>query len=296
MEGHYQPEQFTLPERNDVVVPVREGRFVLQADQEQFKKRVLAPFPADVQSVYMNSWHFNSLSFEPMRAYLARKYVNAPWQTRLEKKLANLLAPCIGTQSGPYINVDAAGIIHTIRGLHDRYTDEEKVMVVKQTIDAVLRHEEQHIRQHIRGDLTQDRSAHETSYKLDAIGQGGGVASRAGVGVSLVLMAAQRVAEVYTTEHVAQQLAHSSAVHDALQSLAQVSSSQPFSTAVDVLALGSAATALGSAGLLCISAKQYPNIPSERDADEQMKPEYFSEHSPLTVSFERDGQPGNSRF
>jgi hypothetical protein len=60
MEGQYKPEQFKLPERNDVVVPVGDGRFVLQADQENFKKQVLAPFPEDVQEAYMNTWHFNS--------------------------------------------------------------------------------------------------------------------------------------------------------------------------------------------------------------------------------------------
>jgi hypothetical protein len=242
----------------------------------------------------MDSWHFNSLSFEPMRTFvahrLAPRFANAPLQTRLELQLANLLAPCIGIQSGPYINVDAAKIIHTIRGLHDRYTDEEKVMMAKQILDATLRHEAQHMRQEIRGDLKHDRSAYQTYYKQAAMGQGGGVASIAGAGISLVLLGAQRVAEAYTTD------AHSGAVHDVLQSLAHVSSSPTFTTAVDVLALGSAAAAFGSAGLLCINMKQHENIPAERDAEEQGKPEYFSEHSPLTVSFERNAQSSNGRL
>src|SRR5919202_897932 len=172
MEGQYKPEQFTLPERNDVVVPVGDGRFVLQADQENFKKQVLAPFPEDVQEAYMNTWHFNSVSFEPMRAYLARRYANAPLQRRLELQLANLVTPCIGVRSGPYINIDAAAIIHNLAGLHERYTDEEKVMVVKQTLDATLRHEAQHMRQEIKGDLKHDRKDYLTYYKLKAMAQG----------------------------------------------------------------------------------------------------------------------------
>jgi hypothetical protein len=294
MEGQYKPEQFTLPERNDVVVPVREGRFVLQADQEKFKRQVLAPFPEDVQAAYMNTWHFNSLSFEPMRAFLARRHANAPLQQRLQLQLANLFTPSIGIQSGPYINIDAAGIINNLAGLHERYTDEEKMMVVKQTLDATLRHEAQHMRQLIRGDLMHDTKAYDTYYKQRAMAKGGYVAGMAGAGVSLMLMATQRVAETYTTEQLSQKLAHSSAVHEVLQSLAHVSSSQPFSTAVDVLTVGSAAAVLGSVRLFCVNRKQYANIPAERDAEEQEKPEYFSEQSPLTVSFELEAQPGTA--
>jgi hypothetical protein len=287
MEGQGQPEQFRLRELDEVVVPVEHGRFVIKADQEKFKRRVLAPFPAEKRSEIMQKWTFKSLHLEPMRTFMDKIHADAPWKTRLMVKLDNLFAPPVGLKHGAHVNLDVGRMIRRIDGLSERYTDEEKEILVKQTIDAMLRHEEQHIRQDIRN----DEIATGDFWKLHAVAQGGLAAGFTGAGVSVLLMGYQRFAEAQAAEHLLQQLSQSRLTQEALQALAQAPQTDTLTTAAVVLPVASIATLSGSLALYCLNHRyNYRNTPREQDAKEQEKPQYFSEKSPLEVSFERGAQ------
>ncbi len=268
----YKP--FTLSPLHETAIPFEGRAVVVRVDQRRFKERVVAslPYPDEEKAEIIDSWKWNPVHVDPMDEYM--KNLEGHEHSPLKKfylKVQRFITP-IGIASGYAVNIDAEQIVKSTK-VDPSLTAEQKLMIIKQRIDAVLRHEEEHVRQHGEGKYKDEDKATKRYWIIGTMSKMGIGAAAASVGAFAIIGIVNRELPLSVNFPLLG--------HETIQAIS-VSAELAKKIGYPVIALDIAST-LG----YCVNhLLNYNRTNKEKDAREQAGSQYFDDKSPLEVFFE----------